>query len=513
MFSHSVSRTVDAHRSSSGRLSRQRQRRALTIVEMLVATAITLLLVYAMAQAFATVSDVVSLSRSTVEMSGQLRGVALRLQRDLEDVTLPVRPWPESASALGYFEILEGPRVDYNYGDPVRYSDPGIDPSFGDYDDILMFTARSLDELFVGRVRTRVVGGNPAVDGPYQTITSNLAEIIWWAQLDDKDGNGVRGPGERYRLHRRAMLIRPDLNNAAGVLPNAAIAVANPLQVFHNDNDLSVHAISSTGAIIANSLEDLTQRVNRFAHQWSFPGLIPNIAAGSPPSITLLDPSFSQFGDFVGEDVILPHLLAWDIRVFDPGALIKEYDPDGTANTGDEEAVSPGDPGFEVGGRDLGTGAFVDLSYANLYSGLASLSSVFSGIPQPRSQLYAFDLSSSPPTFIPIPTYDTWSLAYERDAINQDTGVVVGGNPNPITILLGIADRDPTSGLPSAAFVDEAVDGLDNDWVNGVDDLLERETAPPYPVPLRGVQIRLRIVDPDTRQVRQQTVVADFTPE
>jgi hypothetical protein len=50
-------------------------------------------------------------------------------------------------------------------------------------------------------------------------------------------------------------------------------------------------------------------------------------------------------------------------------------------------------------------------------------------------------------------------------------------------------------------------------FVNGIDDELERETSPPYPIPLRGIQVRVRIIDPDSRQVRQMTVASDFTPE
>ncbi len=35
----------------------------------------------------------------------------------------------------------------------------------------------------------------------------------------------------------------------------------------------------------------------------------------------------------------------------------------------------------------------------------------------------------------------------------------------------------------------------------------------PYPFPLRGVQITLRVYEPDTRQVREVTVVQDFLPD
>jgi hypothetical protein len=89
-------------------------------------------------------------------------------------------------------------------------------------------------------------------------------------------------------------------------------------------------------------------------------------------------------------------------------------------------------------------------------------------------------------------TYDTWTLAYERDGFDQD-----GDN-----------------------VVDQGSDGIDLDniggtanYQNGVDDALERETVPPYPYPLRGVQIRIRMYEPGTRQMRQATVENDFITE
>ncbi len=81
--------------------------------------------------------------------------------------------------------------------------------------------------------------------------------------------------------------------------------------------------------------------------------------------------------------------------------------------------------------------------------------------------------------------YDTWTTFYEQDGIDQD------GN-------LGI---------------DQGTNGADDDNAMGVDDVGERETSPPYPSPLRSVQVRIRITDPDSRQVRQVTVTSDFVPE
>jgi KaiC/GvpD/RAD55 family RecA-like ATPase len=41
----------------------------------------------------------------------------------------------------------------------------------------------------------------------------------------------------------------------------------------------------------------------------------------------------------------------------------------------------------------------------------------------------------------------------------------------------------------------------------------ENETSPPYPVPLRGIQVKIRVFEPDSRQVREVTVVQDFLPQ
>jgi hypothetical protein len=80
--------------------------------------------------------------------------------------------------------------------------------------------------------------------------------------------------------------------------------------------------------------------------------------------------------------------------------------------------------------------------------------------------------------------YDTWSLHYEFNGIDDDGDAVV----------------------------DEGTDGLDNDGNGIIDDTGERETAPPYPVALRGLEIRIRVYEPSSRQVRQVTVRHTFVP-
>jgi type II secretory pathway pseudopilin PulG len=464
----------------------------MTLIEILVATAITLLMIAALSQVFAFFSETISANRAMLELAGQIRGVALRLQKDLEGVTAPMRPWPRRSSGLGYFEYFEGRQTDYNANSPRS------DTSVGDYDDIVMFTARSTGEPFVGRVRGPIVG---QAAGTYATITSKVAEIIWWTQLVDLDGDGRYSTGDRFRVHRRVLLVQPSLNDSVSDALNgvAAVTVAQ-LMAFHNDNDLSVRRDGS-GGIVANSLEDLTIRANRFAHvpvsqnpttmRQGFPHMINNVQIGGSISVGLLNSGYAQFGNFIGEDRMLGNVLAFDVRVYDSTAPVRQ-------DSGGFDAVVPGDPGY-ASGTTIGAGAFVDLNYANTL-GLAGVTSTFSGTPNIRSQLYLIDRSTTPVSAIALPTYDTWSLAYERDGINQD-GPLSAPAPNPLraSMIDGITD--------------EGFNGFDDNGVNGVDDMAERETSPPYAVPLRGIQIRLRIIDPDSRQVRQMTVVSDFTPE
>ena len=454
-------------------------------MEMLVAMTVTLILIFAVSQTFAVIGARVAEGRATIEMSGSLRAVANRLQADLDGLTCPVRPWIDSACGLGYFEIIEGEKHDRSFVDLTNpLTDPNQNSILGDVDDILMFTARSPGVPFVGRVQSELFGGTA---GTFQTITSTVAEIVWWTELQDLNGNGTWDADERFIIHRRVLLVRPDLNGAAtGALSGVSATTVPLLQTFHNLNDLSVHR-TATGTIVANSLADLTTRENRFAHvPGTGPGGFPHpVYRGSVSTYNTTavsafwllfngngtDPGYVQNGTRAGEDVALSQALAFDVKVFDPTAEIHQ---DATT----KEGLVPGDPGFLATGQTLvGNGAFVDLDYANHLS--LAVTSTFSGHPQTKSQLNQAAYGGW------ISTYDTWAVDYERDGIDQD-----GANG-----------------------ADQGTNGFDDDNANGVDDVGERETSPPYPIPLRGIQVKIRVYEPDTRQVRQATVVADFTPE
>ena len=164
-------------------------------------------------------------------------------------------------------------------------------------------------------------------------------------------------------------------------------------------------------------------------------------------------PAGSDMGARVAEDVILTNVVGFDVKVWDPKAPVY---------SNGAIALMPGDPGYGAGGSAVSEGAYVDLNYAgpansNLspFAGPGRLAPVLSGV------------------------YDTWSFHYENDGIGSDAG---------------------TNGC------DDNNDGV-------VDDAGEMEAPAPYPFPLRGIQVKIRTFDPDSRQVREVTVIQDFLPK
>ena len=115
--------------------------------------------------------------------------------------------------------------------------------------------------------------------------------------------------------------------------------------------------------------------------------------------------------------------------------------------------------------------------------------STFSGQPEAKSQFPTPDLSSvsncvDPPATAPPFIYDTWSTHYEFDGLDED------GDGFPDVGNNGLDDGSGVAGL--------------------VDDPAELDTMPPYPVPLQAIQIKIRVFEPESQQVREVTIVHKF---
>jgi type II secretory pathway pseudopilin PulG len=223
------------------------QRRSFTLVEMLVAMAITLVMMGAVVTLFANISNSVRNRRATIEMSAQLRHVRNVLQQDLQGATCPGVTWQRPESNHGYIEIIEGPykegyatnlvdgidnpgspdfspeidhatsilpssNLDFASANPTWATDAG---ALGDYDDILMLTTRNEHEPFVGRIPKGLDAKGGFKDWGNETIQSPLAEVVWFAIENPAPSENVNNffgePGMRT-IYRRTLLIAPWIN-------------------------------------------------------------------------------------------------------------------------------------------------------------------------------------------------------------------------------------------------------------------------------------------------------------
>lgn len=553
----------------------QRPARGFTLVELLIAMALTLMLVYAIAKFYSYVGETVRDGRAQIEMGNSLRAAALRLEQDFAEMTVRVGGRVDAGQAQGHFELIEGiaSDIDPNGDQLVNASgfsndlldtngnllDPNSDGKpdgqmLGDMDDILSMTIRSQGDPFVGR------WWNPA-QSTYQIVQSNLAEVIWFTTFKDVNNDGAWQQIEPRYLVRRLLLIRPDL---AVSWPNAPAALPQGQSIFHH-NDISCHVLVNGGnfaGYATNSLSDLSQRENRCIHQnlsnLTLNGLFVAGQGNMPNSLQLYvgltdvpaTPLFQQgscslyslsgFQQTIGEDQMLSNLMAFDVRVYDPYANLWPDNIDlngGNANPDDDAhgVLAPGDAGYaaavirasqnNIG--SVGNGAYVDLWYTRGFANLPAAmkltvlrnsNSAYSWAPQARNF-----------PGINIAVWDTWTTAYEKDGIQQvpppyGARVIVNGIPAEDWMVNGVDDPPYAGGVddpgeaettpPYPVYI--ANNGQDDDGQNGADDTGERDTTvyyQPVTTMLRGIEVRIRLYEPGTRQTRQLTVATDFIPE
>lgn len=258
-----------------------------------------------------------------------------------------------------------------------------------------------------------------------------------------------------------------------------------------------------------------------------------------------------------GDDIMMTDALAFDLRVFDPGAPVYSYYPEGDQSLRADQVVSPGDPAWAAAYRTdalsgvVGDnvpalnaaypfrydrqGAYVDLAYRaafinpgnNANPGDVARQFLRTALPVwPNAEgsggvfpkffldglfrTTAATTTSAQDDFNSrYATFDTWPTHYESNGVNED-----------LDDTMGVLLSDPTSnGIPA---VDEGTDGFDSQTLYpdvvtalryGADDEAERETRPPYDAPLRGLQVALRVYERDSRQIREVKVRESFVPE
>jgi len=528
------------------------------LVEVLTATVLTLILMSILTGVFSQITDAINTSRATIELNSQLTGVAYRLQKDLEGYT--VRPDPNRKDfSDGYFTFVEGPLGTTFIPDLATEASTNSlggairDTTLGDRDDIIMWTTRSRHEPFVGRLGTETFSSEVAevawflrgttlyrrvllVGNPTINSSPVATTIAWWQQN-----------GANYQRQLRS--------NLGTAFPPATADPWNPAtQGFYGYADLSVRvegnaidpdATTASGGvrIIPNTLADLSVPRNRYcfpssayisdvrfwskntgfglpvlgecsnpSFQFPVPGGVPGAVPTTVDSFDQLlkrypyDLVDSQTGRVsepailadptnnrrINEDVIMTNVIGFDVKIWDPGAPV--YSSGGVAVLPGQ--ISPVAYTSLVGGAPLSYGAYVNLGYAPNYApGAGAPAAHFNGLGDAASRLRAGEVSPvdpAPPASAVrrnAAVYDTYTSVYESDGLDQLS----------------------TPGWRSGP--DEGTNGFDDNGIGGIDDVTEKELPPPYPFPMRGIQITIRVIEPDTQQIREVVVQQDFVLE
>lgn len=267
-----------------------------SLVELLVASSLALIVMAALATLFATFGRTVSQTQTIVDLNARIRIAAAQLRQDLFGITAPATPWVRPEANAGYFEVVEGAGTDST---PVG--------TLGDIDDRLMGTTTTFGKPFAG-----------SVEGPagIETVESSLAEVVWFCEPSGQTFEGK----PLYNLYRRQLLV-------SATPGTARFASGVSAAIDRNLTDLSVRDTGTTKT--ANSLSDLSKPANRF---WAVGGTVKTLQ-----------------GSRLGEDIILPNVIAFDVRTY---SIPASAYTDQSFNTNYVENAAPttGDPlrGVEV---------------------------------------------------------------------------------------------------------------------------------------------------------------------
>lgn len=249
----------------------------------------------------------------------------------------------------------------------------------------------------------------------------------------------------------------------------------------------------------------------------------PGFVGGTP---------LQQAGTRIGADIILTNVIGFDVKAWDPGAPVfrAESSP---ANPNNAGVMVPGDGGYvraidlfnsaptNAARQPVAFGAFADLNYMGIeatavtavskyrayqepVTGLGTLQRMEAGSPfnskcrVPRAQFAhpgSGPLSGLPTHGFARPAvWDTWSTHYEFDGVDNDYDGVIDEFTN------GVDDNN--NGL-----VDEPDATASGGFYVG-----EQEAPPPYRSPLRGIKVTIRVMEPDSKEVREVTVIHEFVP-
>jgi prepilin-type N-terminal cleavage/methylation domain-containing protein len=371
-----------------------RQRKAFTLIEMMVSMALVLFVMVMLTQAFTAALETFSQLKSVGDMEARLRTVSTVMYRDLGashfEGNLKLSEifgnTHNSPPAEGFFRIWQGstpgPAVALvNNGNPPvptnesEGTDADTVPSFRSTDHILHFTVKlsgnNRQDFFATSIASDLPGcplWNYSLDYPpdshYQsatTYTSPGMEVAYFMRPSGDStpsitAGGVSTPGRPlYTLYRRQILSIPNnstLNwpavpnsntRSIGLAPNDFSILAKPAYAEVSCKANFDKAQQNPPLIYFNSMTDLTIPERRF-------GMDPTISGGLPVVQTV--PAGNQM-----------NTLSYPTLATDPLMAIANYPPKALnyPNLTNADALLLDVLSFDIKVFNPGTGTFSDL--------------------------------------------------------------------------------------------------------------------------------------------------------
>ena len=531
-------------------------RRGLTLVEILIAVTLMTFIMLAAIRVLTYVSAEMNRAQSSMVIAGRARAAQQQIEQDLACITAPLTPPLRFDDAQGYFCIIEGlgahygnlfhdGKIGWGLEDIAVNSETGeYDSTIGDCDDMIMFTARAPgDQMFRG-----LVGG--------KIMESKEAEICYF----------LRGT----TLYRRVLLIIPD-EILQGVLRNDPKYSSGTFTVqdgygFYRDFDVSARlewddtaGLSGEWRIKANTLADLTRRENRFPHfsldlnrsvlnQFPFPYSIHNNAAWYNlrlPTLAECTMDANNASWRLGKRIAVPafqQLLVYDDDIVDNGGLWAGEDATnfpmaaGTPHIDYWNNPLPwnGNAALSPETRSLmpGTGFYDDASSPDLLRQRVNEDVLLTNVIGFDIKVWCpirkefIDLGQYRQNFVPANPDD--ARKFSKDLGSQG----FFGTSNGTTCYSNVSGGAQYGLMPCV--YDTHTDAYENDAIgnifgatggqiegiavdpnyDGIVDIMEHvdqwRCPPPYNVPLTGIQIKIRVFDPDTNNIREVTIRKNF---
>ncbi len=321
------------------------RRSGFTLVELLVAAALTVLIMTVLATAFQTGMQTLSTLKSVVGLSEQLRTAESILRNDLGGVHLesplgdPVRVSQQNVAWVspyrGYFAVVHGSKS--TASNFVYEGDEEKVYSYRATDHSLFFTTKRTGEtkqdVYYGDMSnlTALFNSNQSLTDyavNNNQFASKWAEIGYFlvplsSNLMTNDENATLTKLNLYTLNRRQRAIAP--YTVALPLPGNL----NPNAYLASYPEISISGLSRTTAnpavyeAFVNDPDKLTDINNRMMKQFTYNGNTPAAVTGNATVLDTLFPKLLAIpsgSDKTGSDIVLNNVISMQIRVVTSGS-------------------------------------------------------------------------------------------------------------------------------------------------------------------------------------------------